>query len=79
MQGRGNLTYHYLYLKMQEDKLSYLESIHVSPNEVHKGWGEEYFIFDGTRVWMPEHFTNVKKYKKYLEEFSTGLPPSLID
>jgi hypothetical protein len=50
----------------QEARNNYLASIYVKEEEIKKYQYEEYFYFDGVRVWMPDHLVNATRYRKYL-------------
>lgn len=59
-----------LWVKEQwkESRASYLESINISEDEILKKNGKECFIFDGTRVFVPNYLTGPTKFANYLRE-----------
>ena len=56
--------------RMLEDRKNYLDLCHTKEEEVFKSsrYGEhrEYFYFDGVKIEMPEIYTHIRVYKKYL-------------
>ena len=52
---------------MKEDRKNYLDSCHTKEGEVMKDkYNQEFFYFDGIKVWMPMIYTQIREYKKYL-------------
>jgi hypothetical protein len=50
----------------QDERRMFLESCHIKEDEVKRYQQEEYFYFDGTRIWVPDHLCNLKRYRKHL-------------
>jgi hypothetical protein len=56
--------------RMLEDRQNYLDLCHTKEEEVFKssryGQHREYFYVDGVIIEMPEIYTHIRVYKKYL-------------
>lgn len=63
------LTQHFESIRnrWKEERAAYLESAHVQESEIKKTHGEEYFIFDGVRIWMPDHLQSLRRFEKWLK------------